>query len=1059
VRPLYFTAVAPPRIAPALAAQAQESLRPFIAYLNSAIHAAREREVRSRSAWEIVPMERRLRLEPLDTLLELQAEGVPYRVAGWIGAVPPMPLFVGAQFRPVQPLRVEEGPVVWLAEALAPDEMVYWAGQRCTLQAAPPAWPARMFGRRADGTAAPVRHRREAGGALRVVVEGKEPVTLLSDTGAVLPHRVLSASEGATSLRDARGAIPWNGEGMILLAEPPEAAELLADNGVRFAWSENDGSRRRKRGVWIQLLAPDDGDGESTIDPRAAYCEEGVNVVRTQKGGDPRHAFKVLGFRRDAYRLELDRAPPEGSTLFLPSNVNGLRRQLDAAYRLKDSPLPHHRGLLRLCEDPGKMHWPEVPPAPVSRWYVLDDTRWQGTLEQRELVQKALATPDFAFLEGPPGSGKTHAICELVLQLVERGQRVLLCSTTHVAVDNVLDRLIGEFRQVEAVRIGAVERVDAQVRRCQIDNRVDDLTERWRDQGVMADLGDEQLEAAAEATVLASANLTCGTTTGILAHPYIRNADDGRGSARWPHFDVLILDEASKTTFQELLVPALLARRWIVVGDVRQLPPFTDPRDLEASVAEVSEDGGQKLSEAHQRACLLFFRLMRRESGAGRARWLLEEPREVLDALVAEIAARSAGGAPVPDVVRLADRAAAATDLAFADVERGAPSALRLLAASWVLVPRGESARIARFLPADLLPLSGFAEGTPLAFRSRHWSEARGRLAPPVRDRRDEHHHATELLAAQQTFLREETWAGEVSWRLSRVHQLATAANERDRQSRQEEVDALMPRAAPHASWVPPAIGAIRDVGVRSVLEALRVRRASHRARRLSALTEAIPEADWNARAVVLTFQHRMHPGISALPRDLFYAGKALHDANTLAGRDAAVGWTFLAGDRPRRVWAHVAGTEERGVNRAEIERMQRVVADFRDHVAARPPRDGRAWEVACLSFYARQELAMRDMLREVTGEQRAETRFHLPNVQIVCATVDRFQGREADLVLLSLRNVRRPGHLDSPNRLNVALTRARFLLVVIGDRRYFSERCPSEELTKLATLTPEMRS
>ena len=139
--------------------------------------------------------------------------------------------------------------------------------------------------------------------------------------------------------------------------------------------------------------------------------------MRTQKGNDPRNGFRVFGFRRDSYRLELDRLPPEGSTLFLPSNIAGLNRQLQAVYRLKDGPLPHYRELLALCEDPNKVRWRDVRPEGVDRWFVLDDDRWDGTLEQREFVSSALGTRDFAFLEGPPGSGKTHAICELVLQL------------------------------------------------------------------------------------------------------------------------------------------------------------------------------------------------------------------------------------------------------------------------------------------------------------------------------------------------------------------------------------------------------------------------------------------------------------------------------------------------------------------------------------------------------------------------------------------------------------------------------------------------------------------
>lgn len=1056
MKPLYYSALALPQVAPALATQANESLRPFVAYLNAAKAAAKEREARSRCRWEAVPLERPIRLRALDSLFEIKSEGFGYRIVNWTAAAPQMPLFVGAQFRPVQPARVDESGgrvVVWLAEAVDLGDVVWWSGQRCELEAVPPTWPKRLTAQRAAAVAT-ILHRAEVRGALRVVVEGTEPVTLTTEQGAVLAHRLLGETEGATQLQGDRTRIAWTGEAEIHVVTLPDTPILLADNGVRWAWSEDSGASRRKRGVWIQLLAPEEVDAESTMDPRAAFCDEGVREVRTQKGNDPRHGFRVLGFRRDAYRLELDRLPPEGSTLFLPSNLAGLNRQLQAVYRLKDGPLPHQRGLLTLCEDPNKVRWREVRPERVDRWFVLDDERWDGTLEQRDFVQRALGTRDLAFLEGPPGSGKTHAICELVLQLVERGQRVLLCSTTHVAVDNVLERLVDTFPQVEAVRIGLTDRIDPRVRSCQIDERVDALVERWRELGAMSELDDDQLEDAAEATILAAANLTCGTTTGILAHPYIRRADEG-GGPRWPHFDVLIIDEASKTTFQEFLVPAQLARKWIIVGDVRQLPPFTDPRDLEASLADVNDESGRRFPSPHQRACLLLFRLGRREAGAGRTRWLIEEPAEVLDAFVAEVEARRTNGsAPVPEIVRVTERALAPAHVAVSDIEAGTPAVLRLLAADWILIPRNLRERIQRFLPPDALWTAASAQpDDAVAFRFRHWSHAAGRFQRPIRDGKAQYASATELMAAQQEFLREETWAKQIAWRLGRVHQLSTALNDDNRVRRQEEVDALLPASGSWA-WVPSAVDAIRDVGVRSVIEALRVRRVDHRVRRSSALTDAIPDAVWSERAVLLTHQHRMHPDISALPRELFYDHAALLDANTLGGRDAKFGWRFLPQAPGRRVWLDVQGVEARGVNQDEIAAMQRVLEAWRSLATARRG-DGRSWEIACLSFYNRQELAIRDMLRRLTGMFRAETRFELPNTAIACGTVDRFQGREADLVLLSLRNTRRPGHLDSPNRLNVAITRARFMLVVIGNRRYFSDACPSEELTALAKKTP----
>lgn len=1059
MRPLYFVASAPPGSAEALARQAHETLRPFVQYINSAKQAAKAREARSHCRWEPVLVERPFRLDALDTLIELVTEGFAYRCVGSRAPELAVPLFLGKQFRPVLPLRINDTPLgvtVWLAEQIDPSEPAYWAGQQLQLEATQPDWPERLTGRRSDGSLAAVLHRAEVSGALRLAVEGQNIVELLSETGTPLLFRELEPDAGATLLRGDRLPHPWKGGRSLSLQTEPDTAVLTADNGVRWKWSEETIRRQKKRGVWIQLLASEEIDGEATVDSRVAYCEEGVRDVRTKKGPDPRNSFRVFNVQRDSYRLELERLPPEGSTIFLGSNTTGLNRQLQAVYRLKDSPLPHQLGLLTLCDAPRTARWQEVRPVEVDPWFILTDERWNGTTQQREFVRKALGTPDLAFLEGPPGSGKTHAICELILQLIARQQRVLLCSTTHVAVDNVLERLVGPFPQVEAIRIGLVDKIDVKVRACQIDEKIDVLHERWSAPGVMAEHDDAEIRRMAEETVLASANLTCGTTTGILSHPYIRRTDDSSGGLLQPHFDVLILDEASKTTFQEFLVPAQLASRWIIVGDVRQLPPFTDARDLQASLTELSDDQRQKLPLAHQRACLLLFRLLRREAGSGQARWLLEEPADVLDALIAEIDARRARGDETPEVVRVVERVTSPLDVALADLEAGAPETLRLLAADWVLVRRELVSRVARFLPADLLALTEPDPASPRAYRFNHWSAARGRLHSPVNEGKTQHTHVNALITAQRDFLLEQTWAKQISWRVERAHQLATASNDGDRRRRLAEVDSLFPAVASLAKWVPSAVDAIRDVGVRSVIEALRVRRLDHRVRVRSALTDAIPLAIWEKRAVLLAHQHRMHPDISALPRELFYEGAALLDANTLEGRDAKVGWSFLGSKQARRLWVDVRGTETGPVNHDEVEAMRRLLHTWRDHAVGNPRRDKRPWEVACLSFYNRQELAIRDMLRGFTGQSRSETRFEIPGVMTIASgTVDRFQGREADVVFLSLRNTRRAGHLDSPNRLNVAITRARFLLMIIGHRRYFADICTSRELSALATKTP----
>lgn len=56
-------------------------------------------------------------------------------------------------------------------------------------------------------------------------------------------------------------------------------------------------------------------------------------------------------------------------------------------------------------------------------------------------------------------------------------------------------------------------------------------------------------------------------------------------------FDYLIIDECSKTTFQEFLVPALYAKKWILVGDVMQLSPFIEKEQILTNIEQMKING------------------------------------------------------------------------------------------------------------------------------------------------------------------------------------------------------------------------------------------------------------------------------------------------------------------------------------------------------------------------------------------------------------------------------------------------------------------------------------
>ena len=81
---------------------------------------------------------------------------------------------------------------------------------------------------------------------------------------------------------------------------------------------------------------------------------------------------------------------------------------------------------------------------------------------QADAIRQGLSDAPVLLLKGPPGTGKTTVIVELIRQAVRQGKRVLLTSQTHQAVDNVLERLhkfreSGEDRIVRMAVYSAIE--------------------------------------------------------------------------------------------------------------------------------------------------------------------------------------------------------------------------------------------------------------------------------------------------------------------------------------------------------------------------------------------------------------------------------------------------------------------------------------------------------------------------------------------------------------------------------------------------------------------------
>ncbi len=178
-----------------------------------------------------------------------------------------------------------------------------------------------------------------------------------------------------------------------------------------------------------------------------------------------------------------------------------------------------------------------------------------------------------------------------------------------------------------------------------------------------------------------------------------------------------------------------------------------------------------------------------------------------------------------------------------------------------------------------------------------------------------------------------------------------------------------------------------------------------------------------DASRCLLTIQHRMHPQIAAYVSHASYDGQ-LEDAQEVreygfvTRRPLPVALHFVDTDGMR-------GSRERrgpgGALRNETE--VRVAAHV---VRLLDERCSRDLSMAVIAMYAEQV----ERLRQALGRRKFKRSVKID-------TVDSFEGREEDLVVISLvrSNERgRIGFLRVPNRLNVAVSRARRLVACIGD-------------------------
>ncbi|EPE27935.1 P-loop containing nucleoside triphosphate hydrolase [Glarea lozoyensis ATCC 20868] len=177
---------------------------------------------------------------------------------------------------------------------------------------------------------------------------------------------------------------------------------------------------------------------------------------------------------------------------------------------------------------------------------------------QNQAVQTALEYP-LVCLWGPPGTGKTHTIVEIIRQLQASGnRRILVTAPTHNAVDNVMRKYLEEA--AKSSLLGAETprplRVSTDVRKV-----APDLIQHTCDAMMGKELYTSYSALNKARDQIKRCNLIFTTCIG-----------SGLGLLRSETFDTVIVDEASQQTEPASLVPLVKGcRKAILVGDHVQL--------------------------------------------------------------------------------------------------------------------------------------------------------------------------------------------------------------------------------------------------------------------------------------------------------------------------------------------------------------------------------------------------------------------------------------------------------------------------------------------------------
>ena len=170
---------------------------------------------------------------------------------------------------------------------------------------------------------------------------------------------------------------------------------------------------------------------------------------------------------------------------------------------------------------------------------------------QREAIINSLSTKDYYLVQGPPGTGKSYVLGIIILEeAFYFGRKVVVIGPNHMAINNTLEQTLKLLPQCYNSVLKVGQSYNAPTIKIEVDDK---------------EVG---IQNITRLNIYAVKNLERGWVIGLTPHSLYTSRAQGL------ECDTLIIDEAGQMTIPLALMGMIKAKKVILAGDHKQLPPI-----------------------------------------------------------------------------------------------------------------------------------------------------------------------------------------------------------------------------------------------------------------------------------------------------------------------------------------------------------------------------------------------------------------------------------------------------------------------------------------------------